>query len=119
MDAPVLLEKVRPPEVTALGRPRLERAHLGPDAAGVVLVVAPPGAGKTTLLARVTAAATTPTAWFGIGAEDGAEAALVRHVAYSLAQAGVDVDPAVRTVDELIIAVQRGQGPVLLVLDDV
>ncbi len=116
----VLTEKLRRPEPVGLPRRRLEARLLDSAESRLDLVVAPPGSGKTTLLARVAAAAATlgPVAWYRVTADDGAEPALVAHLARALRDtAGIDAADA--SMSALLESLENWPaGRAFLVLDD-
>jgi DNA-binding SARP family transcriptional activator len=118
--AVILTEKLRRPEPGGLGRDRLESPLVeGVPGSRLHVVVGPPGSGKTTLLARVCAAATVPTAWYRLTADDTVEATLLAHLARALGDiVGRPLDH--RTMSDLLADVERSPDtPALLVLDDV
>jgi len=114
-------------------RPRLVEA-LGEGLAGrLILVCAPAGSGKTTLLAGWALSGNRPVAWLSLDAADNDPVRLWRHVVAALDQArpgiGERVGPllglsAPASFEGLVtalineLAAQRGDGEVLLVLDD-
>ncbi|MGS0686710.1 winged helix-turn-helix domain-containing protein [Nakamurella sp. GG22] len=116
----VLTEKLRRPEPVGLPRRRLEARLLDSAESRLDLVVAPPGSGKTTLLARVAAAAATlgPVAWYRVTADDGAETALVAHLARALRDtAGIDAADA--SMSALLESLENWPaGRAFLILDD-
>ncbi|WP_111765081.1 AAA family ATPase [Nakamurella deserti] len=118
--APVVLtEKLRRPETTGLGRPRLEAPLVdGVPGSRLSLVVGPPGSGKTTLLARVCALAPVPTAWYRMTSDDTSEATMLAHLARSLGTA-LGRSLAAGGTAALLADLEQGCPPALLVLDDV
>lgn len=118
-DAATVPFKTHRPKPVGLVRARLEEVILGPRAPAAVLVVAPPGAGKTTLLGRV-AACSGAAAWYTVGAEDRAEAALVHYLSRALLGERSRYPPPGSGVDGLLEALGDGPLPTqLLVIDDV
>ena len=112
----VLAEKLRRPEVTGLGRARLERPLLD-STSRLALVVAPPGSGKTTLLAHVAAATQAPVAWYRTTPDDVTEAALVAHLSRAMRGAiGIRVVDSAMTV--LLESLERLPEPTTVILDD-
>ena len=74
------------------------------------------------MLSRVVGSTSQPAAWYRAGAEDDDEAALVRHLGYSLGSAlGDDRVSATAdsgSVDALLAALEAVGRPVLLAVDD-
>lgn len=124
MDPVIFLEKVRPPDLRGLVRSRLEHSvAVGPAAASLGLVLAPPGSGKTTFLSHLAAASTERVAWYRMGAEDDDEVALTRHLGHTLGAAlglpGVIESAAPGRVAGLVAALEDpAVRPVQLILDD-
>src|SRR5580698_6754541 len=114
-------------------RPRLAGALDEGLVRRLILVCAPAGSGKTTLLAGWAASGNRPVAWLSLDAADNDPVRLWRHVVAALDQArpgiGERVGPllgpsAPASFEGLVTALineldaQRGDGEVLLILDD-
>ncbi len=128
--------RLTPPSyrVALLPTPALRRLEADGSVYKVVLVTGPPGYGKTALLAqwRVTLrAAGTRTAWISVSAEQNDPAQLLTYVAMSLIDAGVDLGPIEKLVEQWFadtpisaaVAAVAGQlvrdsQPIVLLLDD-
>ncbi|MBO9552985.1 LuxR C-terminal-related transcriptional regulator [Cellulomonas sp.] len=84
----------------------------------VTLVVAPAGFGKSTLLASWTATVCDrPVAWLALDASDDDPARLLHGLAHAVA--AVVPGGAARTVDELLVALDRAPDGLVVVVDDV
>jgi LuxR family maltose regulon positive regulatory protein len=114
-------------------RPRLAEALGEGLARRLILVCAPAGSGKTTMLADWARSGNRPVAWLSLDAADNDPARFWRHVvaALDLARPGIGErigpllgPPAPASFEGLVtalineLAAQRGDGEVLLVLDD-
>ena len=114
-------------------RPRLAGALDEGLARRLILVCAPAGSGKTTLLAGWAASGNRPVAWLSLDAADNDPVRLWRHVVAALDRARPGIaervgpllgPPAPPSFEGLVtalineLAAQRGDGEVLLVLDD-
>ena len=114
-------------------RPRLVEALGEGLARRLILVCAPAGSGKTTMLAGWALSGNRPVAWLSLDAADNDPVRLWRHVVAALDQArpgiGERVGPllgpsAPASFEGLVTALineldaQRGDGEVLLILDD-
>jgi len=87
----------------------------------VTLVVAPAGFGKSTLLASWTASTSgRPVAWLALDGSDNDPVRLVHGLAHALAAAVPGaVGPTARTVDELLLTLDRAPAGLVVVVDDV
>ncbi|MGO8893495.1 MAG: LuxR C-terminal-related transcriptional regulator [Streptosporangiaceae bacterium] len=114
-------------------RPRLAGALDEGLARRLILVCAPAGSGKTTLLADWAPSGSRPVAWLSLDAADNDPVRLWRHVVAALDRARPGIGervgpllgpPAPPSFEGLVtalineLAAQRGDGEVLLVLDD-
>jgi len=114
-------------------RPRLAGALDEGLVRRLILVCAPAGSGKTTLLAGWAASGNRPVAWLSLDAADNDPVRLWRHVVAALDRARPGIaervgpllgPPAPPSFEGLVtalineLAAQRGDGEVLLVLDD-
>ncbi len=129
---PAVAHRVVPPPLPALvlARERLVSKALGTPPGGCCLLAVAPGTGATTLLALAAAASGAPTGWLSLDGRHADARHFWRHVLTALAQVGVAVDDAERSVRRLgtaredrffevlrdALAGQRTD--VLLVLDD-
>jgi len=128
--------RLTPPSyrVALLPTPALRRLEADGSAFKVVLVTGPAGYGKTALLAQwrvALRAAGTRTAWISVAAEQNDPAQLLTYVAMSLIDAGVDLGPVEKLVEQWFadtpisaaVAAVAGQlardsQPIVLLLDD-
>ena len=114
-------------------RPRLAEALGEGLARRLILVCAPAGSGKTTLLADWALSGNRPVAWLSLDAADNDPVRFWRHVVAALDRARPGIGervgpllgpPAPASFEGLVtalineLAAQRGDGEVLLVLDD-
>ena len=114
-------------------RPRLAEALGEGLARRLILVCAPAGSGKTTMLADWARSGNRPVAWLSLDAADNDPARFWRHVVAALDRARPGIGervgpllgpPAPASFEGLVtalineLAAQRGDGEVLLVLDD-
>ena len=114
-------------------RPRLVEALGEGLARRLILVCAPAGSGKTTLLADWAPSGNRPVAWLSLDAADNDPVRFWRHVVAALDRARPGIGervgpllgpPAPPSFEGLVtalindLAAQRGDGEVLLVLDD-
>src|SRR5580692_12633266 len=114
-------------------RPRLAGALDEGLVRRLILVCAPAGSGKTTLLAGWAASGNRPVAWLSLDAADNDPVRLWRHVVAALDRARPGIaervgpllgPPAPPSFEGLVtalineLAAQRGDGEMLLVLDD-
>ncbi|HEY3656240.1 MAG TPA: LuxR C-terminal-related transcriptional regulator [Steroidobacteraceae bacterium] len=129
--------RLTPPSyrVALLPTPALRRLEADGSVYKVVLVTGPAGYGKTALLAQwrgALRAAGTRTAWISVSAEQNDPAQLLTYVAMSLIDAGVDLGPVEKLVEQWFadtpisaaVAAVAGQlardsQPMVLLIDDI
>ena len=116
-DCVVLREKLRVPEVSGLGRERLEQPLLSGPQTIVDMVVAPAGCGKTTLLSHVATASERPVGWYRITADDSTEHRMAAHIGAALSMLA-DTGRA-ESMAELLGGLDQWSGAgAVLILDD-
>jgi LuxR family transcriptional regulator, maltose regulon positive regulatory protein len=133
----LLRGRLTPPSyrVALLPTPALGRLEVEGSAHKVVLVTAPAGYGKTALLTQwrvALRAAGTRTAWMSVTADQHDPAQLLTYVAMSLIDAGVDLGPVEKLVEQWFadtpipaaVAALTGQLvrdslPIVLLIDDI
>jgi LuxR family maltose regulon positive regulatory protein len=129
--------RLTPPtyRVALLPTPALKRLQIEGTAYKVVLLTAPAGYGKTALLAQwrdTLRAAGTRTAWMSITGDQQEPAQLLTYLATSLIEAGVDLGPVEKLVEQwftdvpmaaavtaLVAQLSRLTVPLVLLIDDV
>src|ERR1700722_11468339 len=129
--------RLTPPtyRVALLPTPALKRLQIEGSAYKVVLLTAPAGYGKTALLAQwrdTLRAAGTRTAWMSITGDQQEPAQLLTYLATSLIEAGVDLGPVEKLVEQwftdvpmaaavtaLVAQLSRLTAPLVLLIDDV
>ena len=129
--------RLTPPtyRVALLPTPALRRLQIEGSAYKVVLATAPAGYGKTALLAQwrdTLRAAGTRTAWMSITADQHEPAQLLTYLATSLIEAGADLGPVEKLVEQwftdvpiaaavstLVAQLSRLTTPLVLLIDDV
>lgn len=113
------------PRVRGLGRPRLDAMLDAARPTGLVFVGGPPGVGKTSTVAQWSAGLGSTVAWYRAVAEDPAAAPATATV---LDHLGAALDLALgtpatatgrTTVGDLVLRLEQGSGPLVLVVDDV
>src|SRR3954468_21952365 len=103
---PVLLARVRVPQVSALPRERVDARLVETWRRRVGLVVAPAGSGKTTLLARFAETAGVPVAWYRAESRDAAVADLLRYLETAFRGAVPATSGGWRTVEDAVAALE-------------
>lgn len=129
--------RLTPPtyRVALLPTPALRRLEAEGSAYKVVLLTGPAGYGKTALLAQwrvALLAAGTRTAWMSVTADQHEPAQLLSYLAMSLIDAGVDLGPVEKLVEQwfadtpiaaavaaLSAQLARAPRPIVLLIDDI
>ena len=129
--------RLTPPtyRVALLPTPALKRLQIEGSAYKIVLLTAPAGYGKTALLAQwrdTLRTAGTRTAWMSITGDQQEPAQLLTYLATSLIEAGVDLGPVEKLVEQwftdvpmaaavtaLVAQLSRLTVPLVLLIDDV
>jgi LuxR family transcriptional regulator, maltose regulon positive regulatory protein len=129
--------RLTPPtyRVALLPTPALKRLESDGAAYKVVLLTAPAGYGKTALLAQwrdTLRAAGTPTSWMSVTGDQQEAAQLLTYLAISLIEAGVDLGPVEKLVEQwfadvpigaavaaVVAQLSRHTLPLVILIDDV